>query len=273
MNSGIPSTAPTRWARFECKYLVSERTAEAMRRWVQPWVQPDPYAAKSPSHSYRISSLYLDSDDRRLYRETREGRANRYKLRVRGYSSDPEAPVFLEIKRRCDRVVKKARLRVPRAAARRIVQGRSVPVDILDTDALSEVERSVLDEFVMLRERSSLHPVVHVGYQRQAYVGTFANDDRLTFDRSIICSPAGESDALFPTTQSHDVEPLMVVVELKFNSTYPSWMRDCVRTFELDRCSYSKYANSIDRSPFLSQSYSTFLSSRAGGLSPRAAGA
>src|SRR5512132_1456784 len=88
--------------RFELKYLVSEPIARAMRQFVRCYLRPDEFAAESPDFSYAVHSLYLDSPDLCLYGATNGGERNRFKLRVRFYDDGPDAPVFFEIKRRCN---------------------------------------------------------------------------------------------------------------------------------------------------------------------------
>ncbi len=99
--ASINTTTPglrTRFRRHECKYLISERLAARIRDYVHPYVAPDSHAAASPDLSYDITSLYLDSPDLRLLRETEEGLLNRIKLRIRSYDDHEDSPVFLEIK-------------------------------------------------------------------------------------------------------------------------------------------------------------------------------
>ena len=46
-----------------------------------------------------------------MARATLDGHRKRFKLRVRWYDDDPDAPAFCEIKRRTDKVIHKTRLR------------------------------------------------------------------------------------------------------------------------------------------------------------------
>ena len=93
--------------RFELKYLVNEDVALAMRDFVRSYLVPDEFASKSADFSYPNHSLYLDSDDLRIYWDVINGNKNRYKLRLRYYDDNPAAPVFFEIKRRSDNAILK----------------------------------------------------------------------------------------------------------------------------------------------------------------------
>ncbi len=238
----LPQAAPVRWARFECKYLLSERVAQEVRRWIDPYVEPDPFAARSPTHSYPISSLYMDTPGLRLFQETIDGCMRREKLRIRSYSRAVDAPFFLEIKRRIDQVVEKSRVRVTRAVVADVLAGEPPSSAEL---GLRGAEFEAYEAFVGLALRLGVRPCVHVGYVRQAYAALYQHDVRVTFDRDVIYSSPQEQDALVRGPNTHDVENTRVVLELKFNSTFPAWMQDLVHALDLHRISYSKYGQSV----------------------------
>ncbi len=95
--------------RFELKYLISEDTALMVRDFVRSYLDFDEYSVGKPNYSYPVHSLYLDSDALQLYWETINGNKNRYKLRLRYYSTHADAPVFFEIKRRVNNCIMKQR--------------------------------------------------------------------------------------------------------------------------------------------------------------------
>ena len=88
--------------RWELKYVIPEAVALALREFVSSYLEIDEYGAGRPNLSYSIHNLYLDSEDLQIYWGTINGNKNRFKLRLRFYAdnSNPEAPVFFEIKRR-----------------------------------------------------------------------------------------------------------------------------------------------------------------------------
>src|SRR4030095_11704475 len=95
--------------RFELKYLIPEETARLVRDFVCSYIDFDEFSVGKADFSYPVHSLYLDSDDLKLYWETINGNKNRYKLRLRYYSTNPDAPVFFEIKRRINNTIQKQR--------------------------------------------------------------------------------------------------------------------------------------------------------------------
>src|SRR6266404_9701434 len=95
--------------RFELKYLIPEATALLVRDFVRSYLAMDEFSVGRPNYSYPVHSLYLDSDDLKIYWRTVNGDKNRFKLRLRYYSDNPETPVFFEIKRRMKDVILKQR--------------------------------------------------------------------------------------------------------------------------------------------------------------------
>src|ERR1051325_4010342 len=100
---------PMQQQRFELKYLIPEETALLVRDFVRSYLQMDEYSVGRPNYSYPVHSLYLDSQQLRLYWDTINGDKNRFKLRLRYYSTNPETPVFFEIKRRMNNCILKQR--------------------------------------------------------------------------------------------------------------------------------------------------------------------
>ena len=234
------SCIKTRFRRYECKYVVAENIAERIRGAISPYVVPDPHAAASPDHSYDITSLYLDSPDLRLFRETEDGVANRIKLRIRSYGEAGDTPVFLEIKRRCNRLVLKARARIPRAMVASILAGRAPGPVFRELD-----QGACYDEFLGWVARWFAQPTMWVTYRREAYVGTYNDDVRITMDRRLRCAPAVGQPGAVRTSDWRPIETRLVVLELKFDESYPDWMARLVQRFQLDRRSYSKYGNAV----------------------------
>ena len=103
--------------RFELKYRLPPRYVPALREFVRCHLEPDPFSAAQPDRSYPVHSIYLDSPDLRLCQATVNGERNRFKLRIRYYSDEPEAPVFFEIKSRRNDCILKKRAFVRRAGA------------------------------------------------------------------------------------------------------------------------------------------------------------
>src|SRR5260221_3122319 len=127
-------------SRFEFKYFISESTAERVRDFVRCYLAMDEYSVGRPNYSYPVHSLYLDSDNLKIYWRTVNGDKNRFKLRLRYYSDNPDSPVFFEIKRRMKDVILKQRGGVRQTAVALLLQGHLPgPEPILTKDPRSLV--------------------------------------------------------------------------------------------------------------------------------------
>ena len=230
-----------RFRRFECKYLLTQAQANLTRRFLEGWVQPDPNAGRN--NEYPISSLYLDTPDLQLFRETIEGNEDRFKLRIRSYADAPDAPVFLEIKKRRNRIVRKLRCRVSRRDFERLIITGSIE---LANRSPAEVE--TCEEFRTKMFARGAAPVVQIGYMREAWIGRDDPEVRVTFDRRLLSCATDSAQLRLPTSSWDTVEARRIVLELKFNDRCPAWMLQAIKAFSLVRTSYSKYTHAVTTS-------------------------
>jgi hypothetical protein len=233
--------------RHELKYHVSESKAEAIAQFVKPYVQVDRYCKLQRSGDYPIVSLYLDSEDMQLCRESLRGHKNRYKLRIRSYTDEPDYPRFFEIKRRINTIIVKSRARVMDRDVPTLLEGLPLPPQNYTADM------KTINQFQSYMNDIRAKPAVLVRYMRQAYEGDSQNRVRVTFDRELaynITSLAkvrlgGGGWQLNPYTVGG------VILEVKFTDCYPAWLSQMVKYFNLRQQSISKYASSIEESCLL----------------------
>ena len=229
--------------RFELKYLISEQTALKARDFVRCYLDVDEFGASQPDHAYAVHSVYLDSDDLKMYWSTINGDKNRYKLRVRFYNDKPDAPVFLELKRRMNNCILKQRCALDRNALHWVLRGHLPGVDELW--AKNPKHHFALQNFQRLMQEVGARPKVHVAYKRQAYLSD-DGDVRVTIDREVL--GAAHLDFAI-STQMHRPAPSFdgtVILELKYTNRFPKWFGELVRTCNTMQCGAAKYVNSID---------------------------
>lgn len=229
--------------RLELKYQISEHKALAIRDFVRSYLEIDEYSADKSNLSYRIHSLYLDSDDLRTYWQTINGEKNRFKLRLRYYDDQPGSPVFFEIKRRMNEAIMKQRGAVRREAVNWLLAGQLPEPDHLITHNAKHLV--ALQNFSRLMLSLNASPKAHVTYFREAWVSTNDNSVRVTMDRNVYCSP--EFGSALRTDLGEPVKPFghKVILELKFTGRYPNWFRDLVEIFDLVRSAAAKYADGV----------------------------
>lgn len=232
--------------RFELKYLVHETTAEAVRDFVGSYLALDSYSAAQPDFSYPVHSLYLDSDDFVFYWQTINGNKNRYKLRLRYYDDQPDAPVYFEIKRRINNAILKERGAVKRSAAEALLAGQLPEADQLVSDEPKQF--MALENFCRLMQYYHARPKAHVAYRREAWLNPGDNSARVTLDRRIRFAL---EPAVFLQTKMDRPVPVFsnnVVLELKFTGRFPDWFGELVRCFNLWQCAAAKYVDGITAS-------------------------
>lgn len=227
---------PFQIGRYELKYIIDEVRACAIRSLILMHMVPDSHADRK-HHEYRVHSLYLDGPGLDLYRATLEGRKNRYKLRIRFYDEQPESPVMVEVKRRQDQVLIKQRAAVRRSAVPRLLAGHwPVRQDLVASDGRGW---QALEAFCRLRDGIVARGSAFITYTREAYVMPGNSNVRVTFDRQLAASLFQGRFALGGLTPVRNVG---VILELKFDQTFPGWLRHLIQIFDLERTSMCKYA-------------------------------
>jgi len=225
--------------RFEMKYQISESKAAAVEQFIQPYLRPDRYCKLQPTGNYPLVSLYLDSSDLKLCRESITGKKNRFKLRIRGYNDDPAYPKFFEIKRRLNSVIVKDRQRVNQRDVARLLSGGPLPEQYYST------EQEPLKQFLFYMRSLNARPLILIRYIRRAYEDNSETRVRVTFDRELSYRMCEQPAVTLggPGWQRHPIND--VILEIKFTSRFPAWLTRMVRCLELRQQSFSKYTNCV----------------------------
>ena len=228
--------------RFELKYLIPDETALHVRDFVRSYLEMDEYSVGRPNYSYPVHSLYLDSHELKLYWDTINGSKNRFKLRLRYYSTNPDTPVFFEIKRRMNNCILKQRGGVRQDCVGLLLGGHFPEPEHLVSKSPNQLV--AIQRFCDLMSQVHARPRVHIFYMREAYVSD--NDEvRVTMDRAVLAEPNlqfGVKTEMKEPVRSFDQN---VILELKFTNRYPEWFRELVRVFHVMQCGAAKYVESI----------------------------
>ncbi len=236
-----PRVEPTFYSRYECKYLVDPVAVPEMRHFLRSFTQPDNYAALRKGYRYPICSLYLDSPDLALYRQTVAGEKDRFKLRVRTYTDDPARPAYFEVKRKVNNIVHKRRAGLNRAQARAELD--HVPTDLAGLRASARKDIEYFRHHVMLTQA---RPVVRVRYVREAYQSNGNEPVRITIDTDLAHAITLDATLDHNSGQWTETPLSETIVEIKFTERYPWWVQDFIHTFGLIQRAVPKYVLSID---------------------------
>lgn len=230
-------------SRLEHKYIIAPDIALAVRDFVASYLEIDEFGATQPNLSYPVHSLYLDSDELRIYWGTINGDKNRYKLRLRFYENRPNAPVYFEIKRRMNNAIIKQRGAVRREAVAQVLAGILPNADQMtssDPRHLVAIQR-----FVELATTIGAKPKAHIAYYREAWVQPDDNSIRVTLDRDVLCCVDRTTELKAEMDRPYRVFGNQVVLELKFTGRFPDWFAQLVRNFDLHQGSAAKYADGV----------------------------
>jgi hypothetical protein len=228
--------------RFEFKYLVSGEILERIEHELSLRMERDRHSGTDGS--YAIRSIYFDSEAFHWLSEKKAGLYERYKFRLRSYTLEKRysTPVFLELKGKSDVLVYKHRQFLDPHSLKDSLSAGMVTFceDIIGSECCSRVgQRFVHDIF-----RMRLSPSVVVDYRRAAFENSANPDFRVTIDRDVFATRAGD-DGL-PRGVPYDLTPGFVVLEIKFRYHLPAWFHRMIGEYELWRKSFSKFERATD---------------------------
>ncbi len=225
--------------RFELKYIADRRLVESFRAQLAAKLERDAHGVDG---FYPIWSCYYDTHDLRFFWEKIDGERFRRKLRIRHYGSPDEltddAPVWVEIKQRVNRVTQKRRVRLAYREALQLCAGR-------EPEACDERDRPVIEEMAAMVGQFHLRPITVIGYVREAYLGRAEESGlRVTIDSRI---RARDRDLDLRASGEHRfiVQPHLSVVEIKVNERVPYWLTELVARNNLSLTRISKYCQSV----------------------------
>ena len=211
--------------RIERKYLVDEVTKKRLLQRTRDKLIMDQYGKST------ICSLYLDTPDHRIIRNSIDAVAYKEKLRLRSYGTPREdSTVYLELKKKFEGVVYKRRVSLPLADARAYLTSGQLPAD-------SQIWREI--DYAM-RFYGWPRPAMLVSYEREAF--TWADDPsfRVTFDSA----PRARESALQLERGSAGTPLLpmgLEIMEVKSAGAMPLFFAGVLNELMILPTSFSKY--------------------------------
>ena len=218
--------------RIEKKYLLTEDRYEALFQRIGAQLKPDEFGRST------VLSLYLDTPDHRIIRNSIEAVDYKEKLRLRSYgTAGPESKVFLELKKKFKGVVYKRRAVMTLLEAERYLEEGAKPFD-----------SQIIDEiYWAMKLYGRPKPAMMIACEREAWFDGEHPDLRLTFDRGIRyrerelhLSSGGMGTALLPENT--------VLLEIKTGGAMPLWLAHALDAEKILPGSFSKYGAAYTRS-------------------------
>lgn len=181
---------------------------------------------------YYVRSLYFDNKSNRSYFDKMNGIECRDKYRIRVYNLN-DGPIKFEIKSKLNTVVSKESVTICRSHINELISGNYNWLLNYNSPAAVKIYSEFTKDFYK--------PVVMIDYKRDAYYLEHA-DIRVTFDSDIRKEEIDLND-LFD--MSVCTIPILInnkiIMEIKYNSTLPLWVRNLLQVPRFERCAISKY--------------------------------
>lgn len=252
MSNNQAGVSPLFFERYELKYPIPYRLVDPISEYVKAYCDMDYYSQISPDSFYTINSLYLDSPVLSFYRNKEEVVPHRMNMRIRSYGDNPKPPYFFEVKEKAQDFVKKRRAKVNTPHIQSIFEGTFSEGDI---DMSSKKN---LDFFLSYAQIYNIKPHVLTQYRRRAFLSNVEDYVRITFDVDLKCKEEHTFNLWPKDREMYSYDSSLIfddglnnesfaILELKCESRVPLWFLDLIRVFELERGSFSKYGNSLER--------------------------
>ena len=217
--------------RVEKKYRLNPSQKDALLGIIGEHLTPDAHGRNT------ICSLYLDTPDHLIIRNSIIARAYKEKLRLRSYGTPTmEDHVFLEIKKKYKGVVYKRREIMTLQEAMDYIEHGAKPCD-------SQIMREI--DYAM-RFYHQPKPML-VAYEREAYFDAENPALRITFDTNV---RARETDCRLE--HGHAGEYLLpedaILMEIKTGGAMPVWLAKALSQCGILPGRFSKYGTAYLRS-------------------------
>ncbi len=215
--------------RHEIKYICSEKQLFLIEQRLKTIMKKD---VNQKGDSYRIRSLYFDTEDDRFLEESINGTDNRRKYRIRFYDLNED---FFRIERKdtVRNMKQKYSARVGKQDVDRVLSGDIIPES--DDELIREIRTMQMSE--------GMHPVAIVDYRRIAYTYPDGNI-RITLDKDISCSGRVkdfcDKNALLVPVLPYGRH----ILEVKYDGIMPGYISKMIDIGDLEQVSFSKYGYS-----------------------------
>ncbi|MDD6052159.1 MAG: polyphosphate polymerase domain-containing protein [Clostridiales bacterium] len=218
--------------RVEKKYRLSPGQKAQLLCLIGHRLTPDVHGRST------ISSLYLDTPDFRIIRNSIDAKVYKEKLRLRAYGTPTmDDTVFLEIKKKYKGVVYKRRESMSLRQAMAYIDEGALPCD-------SQIMREI--DYAM-RFYGHPRPAMQISYEREAYFDGDNPQLRITFDTAV---RGRQTDlGLERGTQGELLlADASILMEIKTNGAMPCYLAHALDECAITPTHFSKYGTAYLRS-------------------------
>ena len=227
-------TAIATFKRYERKYLISKEKLDEIMPVLLEHMELDEYCIGGKE--YRIYSIYYDTVNHDVIRSNSQGLPYKEKMRLRSYydKKDPEDKIFMELKKKCNGVGNKRRIKLRLREVEPFVNDGILP------ETKDYLSRQVAKELQYFLKMNRVAPAMYVQYDRLALFGKEDKNFRMTFDRNVhtrrsnfVFGESEEDELLLPEN--------MYIMEIKILGAMPLWLTRLLSENHLFSHGFSKY--------------------------------
>lgn len=225
---------PDTFKRYEKKYIITKEQHDYLIDYLKNNMELEGFCKKNGS--YLIRNVYLDSLDDTLIRRSCDKPKFKEKIRIRKYGeyNDGGDEYFLEMKRKCEGIVYKRRVKLNTMELHNFTTKGIIPKN------KGYLEEQVLKELSYFFKLYEPIPKSFIQYTRIAYQGIYDKEFRLTFDNDIT---SRRNDFSF---DNNKVETTLLpkdkyLMEVKVSCAMPLWFTQALSNINAVPTSFSKY--------------------------------
>ena len=227
-------TAIATFKRYEKKYLITKEQLDSIMPQLLEHMELDEYCIGGKE--YRIYSIYYDTVNHDIIRANSQGLTYKEKMRIRSYyaNNDPEDKVFMEIKKKSEKVGNKRRIKIKLKDIEPFVNEGVMP------ETNGYLQEQVAKELAYFLKMNKVRPALYVQYDRLAMFGKDDKDFRITFDRNV---RVRRENFVFGESEIDDflLPDGMYIMELKILGSIPLWLTALLSENKLYSRGFSKY--------------------------------
>ena len=218
--------------RVEKKYILNKKQYEKIQEVLKEYVVQDEYGRST------ICNIYFDTDDYKLISHSIQKPFFKEKVRLRSYNTpNSESTVFLEIKRKEDKVVGKRRISMKLSDFNKYMK---------DTKSVENSNKQIKNELDYYFKLYNLSKKMYISYEREAYYAKNDKDFRITFDTNV---KAREYN--LDLSKGVYGEEILgkgnYIMEIKTLGSIPMWFVKVLDECEICPGSFSKYGTAYTK--------------------------
>lgn len=212
--------------RIEKKFILNKKQYTKLKAILKEYMNEDSHGKST------ICNVYFDTPSYDLIRHSITKPYYKDKVRVRSYNiPKANSTVFLEIKKKCDKVVGKRRIEMKLKEFNKYLE---------NSNSLENKNEQIKRELDYYFKLYNLKPAMYISYSREAYYAKGNNDFRVTFDNNI---KARQYDLnLEKGSYGADIlDKNKIIMEIKTLGTIPFWFVKIIEELDIKPGNYSKY--------------------------------